>query len=487
MLFNSYSYLFFFPLVCFVYFLLPKVKLRIPFLLLASYFFYMCWNPVYIVLILLSTLIDYFVAKKVENSNGHKAKKKWLYLSLFVNLGILFYFKYYNFLAENIESLFEIFSLHVNIPDHSWILPVGISFYTFQTLSYTLDVYNGKLKAESNFWKFALYVSFFPQLVAGPIERSTNLLPQFDIKHSFDYKRVRLGMILILVGLFKKIVVADRFAMYVDQVYNNPNDHLGFTIVMATVFFVFQIYCDFSGYSDMAIGSAKVLGFNLMDNFKGPLLSKNVSELWRRWHISLSTWIRDYLYNPLLYKFRNSGTFFIHFVSFVTFVSVGIWHGANWTFIVFGLLQALAISLELITKKYRKKLKKVINIKFYNIISIIGTFSFWSFCCLIFRSKSIEEAMLLTKNALSYKHDAIHNYFNINIYTNGIDILELKISLIILALISFIHLFEYKYDFAKFISQRSILARWVFYLVMIISIPLLGQYGEYKQFIYFQF
>lgn len=487
MFFNSYSYLFFFPIVCMVYFLLPKVNLRVIFLVLASYFFYMCWNPVYILLILLSTVVDYFIAQKIQDSGEGSSKKRWLFVSLLVNLGVLFYFKYYNFLCENIEGFFGFLNFHFDIPDHNWLLPAGISFYTFQTLSYTLDVYNNKSRAESNFWKFALYVSFFPQLVAGPIERSTNLLPQFSLKHSFDYKRVKLGCILILIGTFKKIVVADRFALYVDQVYSNPGDHFGFPIIMASIFFVFQIYCDFSGYSDVAIGSAKVLGFNLMDNFKGPLLSKNVTEIWRRWHISLSTWVRDYLYNPLLYKYRSSGTFFIHIVTFITFILVGVWHGANWTYIVFGFLQGIALSYELVTKKLRKKIRKSTPALLYNSLSIFITFCFWTFCCHIFRSKNISQAWSLFKDALTYKKGQLDNYFNVNIYDNGLDIFELRISLVILVLISAFQFIEYKQDPSKFVAKQHVAIRWIFYLLLIVSIPLLGQYGEYKQFIYFQF
>ena len=230
------------------------------------------------------------------------------------------------------------------IPDHSWLLPVGISFYTFQTLSYTIDIYRGQQKAEKNFFLFALYVSFFPQLVAGPIERSTNLLPQFKIKHTFDYDRVRWGLSLILLGLFKKIVIADRFAIYADEIFDHPGEYTGLAAIMGTIFFTFQIYCDFSGYTDVAIGSARVLGFKLMDNFKGPYLSKSIKEFWRRCHISLSTWFRDYLYIPLGGNRAGQNKLYRNLI--IVFLVTGLWHGANWTFIVWGMFHGVFLIVE---------------------------------------------------------------------------------------------------------------------------------------------
>ena len=483
MIFNSYQYLLFFPIVVFIYFSIPRNNWRIILLLLASYFFYMCWNPVYIVLILASTILDYFVGKGMSTAISDKKRKFLLGLSLLGNLGVLFYFKYYNFLADNIQIILDLINPELQIVHHEFLLPVGISFYTFQTLSYTLDVYNKKLEAEHNFFRFALYVSFFPQLVAGPIERATKLLPQFLVKHNFDYQRTSDGLKLILWGLFKKIVVADRFAAYVDEVYNNPDAYSGMPIVMATVFFVFQIYCDFSGYSDIAIGSARVLGYDLMENFKGPLLSRNITELWRRWHISLSTWIRDYLYNPLMFKVRYWGNYGVVFIILLTFVAVGIWHGANWTYIVFGFLHGIVLAYESVTRKFRRNLKKGMSSSIYTVISVFLTFIFWSFTCLIFRANSLSDAGLLFGNIFNYQA----NFFSINIFNSRYELLELKISLIILVFMVLVHFIEYEKNIIELLQDKKIVYRWIVYIVLFLSIPLLGEYGEYKQFIYFQF
>ncbi len=333
MLFNSLQFLIFFPIVVSIFFLLPQ-KRRWILLLIASYYFYMCWKVEYIVLIIASTLIDYFVAKKMADLKEKVKRKKWLLISLLSNLGILFGFKYFNFVNANVQALFDNFNIFYGVPAFDVLLPVGISFYTFQTLSYTIDVYNGKTPVQNHLGIFAVYVSFFPQLVAGPIERSRHLLPQFYVEHKFSYDRIKYGLQQMLWGFFKKVVIADRLAIVVDGVYNNLDDYSGISLLIATIFFAFQIYCDFSGYSDIAIGSARVMGFELIDNFKRPYFSKSISEFWRRWHISLSTWFRDYLYIPLggnrVVKWRW------YYNLFITFLVSGFWHGANWTFLVWG-------------------------------------------------------------------------------------------------------------------------------------------------------
>jgi len=443
----------------------------------------MCWNPVYILLILASTLLDFFVAKRIDTSESEQQRKLLLGLSLLGNLGVLFYFKYYNFLASNVQILLDFINPELQFVQHEFLLPVGISFYTFQTLSYTLDVYKRKMNSERNFFKFALYVSFFPQLVAGPIERATNLLPQFSIKYDFDYQRVSDGLKLVLWGLFKKIVVADRFAIYVDEVYNNPDAYQGMPIVMATVFFVFQLYCDFSGYSDIAVGSAKILGYDLMENFRGPLLSRNITELWRRWHISLSTWIRDYMYKPLMFKFRYWGNNGMTTIVLFTFVVIGIWHGANWPCIIFGFLHGIALAYEVSTKKIRRNLKKRIPGNLYTSISILLTFIYWSFTCLVFRSNSLHDAGLLLKNIFNNNGD----FLNIFIYSSANQLFELNISLCILTFMILTHFIEFNKNIIEFLETKSIFYRWLIYICLFLSIPLLGEYGTYKQFIYFQF
>lgn len=331
MLFNSLEFIIFFPIVVALYFALNP-KYRWILLLIASYYFYMCWNYKYIILIAASTIIDYIAGICIYHTRKKYLKTLFLLTSLMTNLGLLFFFKYFNFFGDSFNYVFEKFNIFYRVPAYHFLLPVGISFYTFQTLSYTIDIYKEGHKPEYHFGKFALFVSFFPQLVAGPIERSTNLLPQFHKNFTFDYNRIKSGIVQMCWGFFKKVVIADRLAEYVNAVYNNASDYQGLPLIIATVFFAFQIYCDFSGYSDIAIGSAKILGYDLMQNFRRPYLAVNIQDFWRRWHISLSTWFRDYVYIPLggsrVKKLRW------HFNLFITFLISGLWHGAEWTFII---------------------------------------------------------------------------------------------------------------------------------------------------------
>ena len=474
MLFNSYIYFIFFPIVACLYFMLSSVKARIIWLLIASYFFYMCWNPVFILLIVVSTLVDYFIGKAIGNTAVLQTKKKLLWVSLIVNLGILFYFKYYNFLRENLQMLFSQLNETWIIPEHSWMLPVGISFYTFQTLSYTIDVYRGQQKVETNFFNFALYVSFFPQLVAGPIERSTNLLPQFLEKHAFDYKRVRSGLLLILLGLFKKIVIADRFAVYADQIFDNPGTHSGMAVILGIIFFSFQIYCDFSGYTDIAIGSAKVLGYRLMDNFKGPYFSKNIRTFWRHWHISLSTWFRDYIYLPLGGNRVGPNKLYRNLI--IVFLVTGLWHGANWTFVVWGLFHGFFLIVERLGwLNWLKKMPTFLQASYTFIIVSLG----WVF----FRSNSVGEAMLMLQNIPVIDG----SFFEINIYKDIVAQTEFKISLTLLPIIWLMHYIEYRTNLVETILNKPTFIRWSIYILLIYAIPLLGEYGGNKPFIYFQF
>jgi len=418
MLFNSYEYLLFFPLVTMVYFALPWVKARVIWLLIASYFFYMCWNPIFIILIIVSTVVDYFAGRAIANSKGISRKKLFLWLSLFCNLGILFYFKYYNFLKDNLQYLIDQLGANLVIPDHTWLLPVGISFYTFQTLSYTIDVYRGKQEVENSFFIFALYA---------------------------------------------------------DEIFNNPGEHFGIAAIMGAVFFSFQIYCDFSGYTDIAIGSARVLGYRLMDNFKGPYFSKSIKEFWRRWHISLSTWFRDYLYIPL--GGNRLGTYKLYRNLIIVFLITGLWHGANWTFVVWGIFHGFFLIIERIGwAKILEKTPSFLRFIYTFVVVTIG----WVF----FRADSMSSALDLLQNMIA----SDGNFFNINIYGEDIvQIAELQISLILLGVVAIIHLIEYKMDIVEAILRLPIFVRWPIYVVLIYSIPLLGQYGVYKPFIYFQF
>ncbi|MBL4653924.1 MAG: MBOAT family protein, partial [Flavobacteriales bacterium] len=343
----------------------------------------MCWKAEYIILIAVSTIIDYIVAINIYKSKFKFIRKILLGISLVLNLGILFAFKYFNFFSQSILDSFNYFNIFYDVDFFDLLLPVGISFYTFQTLSYTIDVYRGKSKPETHLGIFALYVSFWPQLVAGPIERSTHLIPQFHQNHTFDYKRVVDGLRLMLWGFFKKIVIADRLAVYVNQVYNHPGWYDGFTVIFATVFFAFQIYCDFSGYSDIAIGSARIMGYDLMDNFNRPYFSKSIREFWSRWHISLSTWFRDYLYIPLggnrVVKWRW------HYNLFITFLISGLWHGANWTFIVWGGLHGIYLIVELKTNSILEPVRNL-NKWYSKFTMVLFTFGLVLFSWIFFRA-----------------------------------------------------------------------------------------------------
>lgn len=346
MLFNSLAFLLFFPLVCVLYFCIPTSHLRARnmLLLIASYYFYMNWEPTYALLLLTCTVITYFAAIGIGHFEGRLKKKLCLISGIVLNLATLGLFKYYNFLASNIERLLHACDFAIDLPGFGLLLPVGISFYIFQALGYSIDVYRGTTKVENDFPTYALFVSFFPQLVAGPIERSNNLLPQFKKKHYLNYESVMAGLKLMAWGYFLKLVLADRCGLYVDAIFNNIDKHNGGSYLVASLLFPFQIYGDFAGYSLIAIGTARILGFQLMENFKRPYLSVTIGEFWHRWHISLSTWFKDYVYIPLggnrVSRFRN------HFNVLVTFIISGFWHGANWTFICWGTLHGILLCIE---------------------------------------------------------------------------------------------------------------------------------------------
>jgi alginate O-acetyltransferase complex protein AlgI len=361
----------------------------------------MSWQPAYALLIAFTTIVSYWIGLKSETKDRQK-RKYFLWLSLSINLGVLFFFKYFNFLNDSIRELihyttgttYEFSGLDV-------LLPVGISFYTFQTLSYNLDIYYGLRKPEKHLGIYALYVSFFPQLVAGPIERSTALLPQFKKETHFDWNRFGGGIKYLIWGIFKKVVIADRLSVYVNEIYNNSNEYHGGALGFATFLFAFQLYCDFSAYSDIAKGSAKILGYDLMENFDHPFMSKNITEFWRRWHISLSTWLRDYLYTPIVFKHKKWGKKSVMYAIFITFILCGLWHGAKFTFIIFGFLQAMALIYELATIELRKRWKEVINSRVYNAMSLVLTFIFILFSFLFFRADNTEQAIEIVRKLFS--------------------------------------------------------------------------------------
>jgi len=478
MLFNSIEFLIFFPAVIAGYFALPH-RFRWILLLLASYYFYMCWNYNYVVLIATATGINYLSGYFIAKSNSKLWKKVFLSLGVVTSLAILFFYKYFNFFGNSINEVFSAMNVMAAIPHYNVLLPVGISFYTFQTLSYTIDVYFGKQPVEKHFGIFALYVSFFPQLVAGPIERSLNLLPQFYEKHKFDYSQIRDGIVLMAWGFFKKIVIADRLSEYVNIVYNNPTDHSGMQFLMATFFFCFQIYCDFSGYSDIALGTAQIMGFRLMTNFRRPYFALNIKEFWQRWHISLSTWFRDYVYIPMggnrVVKWRWKLNLFI------TFLVSGIWHGANWTFAIWGALHGVYQIIEIYTVKFKEKyLKSADKISnFSRIGQILFTFSLVAFAWIFFRANTVKEAFLV-----------IGKIFSVNSYSGAINLFHFKIDFLlsIILVISLITI-EVFLENGKLVPKLRVLkrsAKWVLLIGMALIIMVLGKWDS-MNFLYFQF
>ncbi|OPJ57706.1 MBOAT family O-acyltransferase [Clostridium oryzae] len=488
MAFISLEFLVFFPVVAITYFILP-FSLRWIWLLISSYYFYMSWNPKYAGLIVLSTLITYLCGVLIGKSSNKKVKNVWLIISLISNLGILFIFKYYNFFRLNSRRILSIFNVSLNIPVFDFLLPVGISFYTFQSLSYVMDVYRGDTKAEKNLGKYALFVSFFPQLTAGPIGKSKELLYQFNEKHYFDYDRVKNGLILMAWGAFQKVFIADRLAIVVNTVYDSPGNYKGFQIITATIFFTFQIYCDFSSYSDIAVGAAEVMGFRLTRNFRQPYFSKSVKEFWRRWHISLSTWFKDYLYIPL--GGNRKGKLRTYLNTMIVFILSGLWHGAAMNFIIWGTLHGVYQVLSGLLKPAKLKLIKILNIRTevfsYKLFQMLTTFTLVSFAWLFFRATTFSSAQILIRNMF---------YFNPWIFSRsylglmGIDSKDFFMSILGIFIIISVNLMQVRRNLRVQLSRQNAVFRWAIYFSCILAILIFGIYGEgydEQQFIYSQF
>lgn len=501
MLFNSINYVIFLPLVLILYYVI-KPKYRNIFLLIASYFFYMCWIPKYAVLILFSTILTYFTSKLIAKAKTKRGKKIYVAIAIIINIGILFIFKYFNFFNNTLSYLLSTIGITLSSFNFSLLLPVGISFYTFQTLSYVIDVYRGDIKEENSFTDYALFVSFFPQLVAGPIERANNLLPQFKEIHIFNYKKAIDGFRIILIGMVKKVVIADTLAIIVNAVYNSPKEYSGLTLIFATILFSIQIYCDFSGYSDIAVGSAKLLGFNLMENFKTPYLATSIADFWSRWHISLSTWLKDYIYIPLGGNRKGFIRKCINLI--ITFLVSGIWHGAKSTYIVWGLLHGIFRVIQEIIRKYIKN--KNYNNKYINYIingiKIVITYCLVCFAWIFFRASSLTSAILIIKNlfvnisvnSFIYDINSIISTVSLGTVTFSNFIIYL-ITIIVVMFIIFSIYRRYKlndnYLSNIFIKMPVYLRRTVYYLLAMIVIILFliqnGTVGQTSQFIYFQF
>ncbi|AXT20752.1 MBOAT family protein [Flavobacteriaceae bacterium AU392] len=479
MLFNSLDFAVFLPIIFVLYWFVFKSNLRFQniLLIIASYVFYGWWDWRFLSLIIFSSLLDYVIGLSLSKENNPNKRKQLLWISICVNLGFLGFFKYYNFFIDNFVEAFSFFGSKISPNTLNIILPVGISFYTFQTLSYTIDVYKRKLEPTRDIASFLAFVSFFPQLVAGPIERATNLLPQFYDKREFHYSKAIDGLRQILWGLFKKIVIADNCAKYANIIFNNSEDYSGSTLFFGALFFAFQIYGDFSGYSDIAIGTSRLFGFDLKQNFAFPYFSRNIAEFWRRWHISLSTWFRDYLYIPLggsqgsiWMKIRNT---------FIIFLVSGFWHGANWTFIAWGFLNALYFLPLLLAKKNRKYLdnvaQKTLLPSFREVISIGITFSLTVFAWIFFRAESITHAFSFIKEIFT------SSFFRIP----EIRPLDVMVLIMVFMIIEWFGR-DQKYAISNMFLARHKFFRWTFYMILIACIFIYSSNVE-QEFIYFQF
>jgi D-alanyl-lipoteichoic acid acyltransferase DltB (MBOAT superfamily) len=493
MLFNSVAFLIFFPLVTALFFALPH-RFRWFLLLAASCWFYMYFKPIYILILGFTIVVDYYAGLLIEGSSGRR-RKLWLVTSLAANIGVLATFKYWNFLAGNMNGLGEFLRWNYSVPLLEILLPIGLSFHTFQAMSYTIEVYRGAQKAERHFGIYSLYVMFYPQLVAGPIERPQNLLPQFHEEKFFDADRVFSGLGRMLWGMFKKVVIADRVALLVNQVYNNPEAYAaepGLAYAWATFFFAIQIYCDFSGYSDIAIGSARVMGFKLMENFDRPYLSQSIGEFWRRWHISLSTWFKDYVYVPLGGSRAGRAKWCRNLL--VVFLLSGLWHGASWNFVIWGALHGFYLVFGVLTRDLRERFVSAAGLDkiplLLPVFRTAFTFGLVTFAWIFFRATSTAEAFLIVERTFSgvwyvatnLGEAARENRLGLPPWWST----DLLYALLLSGSLLLVHRLQGSRSITEVLSSKPAWARWGCYYAMLLMIAALGVYGE-QSFIYFQF
>lgn len=496
MLFNSLQFLIFFPTVVLALFLIPH-RFQWAWLLLVSYFFYMSSNPKYAILLLISTIITYTSGLLIEYANRNPDEKKkifqkslWVVISVVLNLLILFFFKYFGFGVRVFNSLLNILHMQTVEAKFSILLPAGISFYTFQALSYTIDVFRGQVKAERNFGKYALFVSFFPNILSGPIERAKNMLPQLYEHHTFDYDRVKNGLLLMVWGFFQKLVIADRLAVVVNTVYSNYPKYAGAQLLMTTVFYSLEIYCDFSGYSDIAIGAAQVMGIRVMNNFRQPYFAQSVVDFWRRWHISLSTWFRDYVYFPLggsrcskLKRYRNV---------MITFLVSGLWHGASWNYVVWGGLHGLFQVISLILKPVRDKVNHFFNIKensfSHRLFRALFTFCLINFAWVFFRAPSLRDAVRYLYQIVTKFN--ISSMFNASFFKLGLDKMDFVLLMVMLLVLLTVSSLRNFMNLREAVARQNLMFRWFIYIAAVLSVLIFGMYGSgytAVPFLYFQY
>lgn len=478
MLFNSVNFAIFLPIVFLLYWFAFKgnYKWQNVLLLVASYFFYACWDWRFLFLLVFSTVLDYYTGIKMAEAATKKSKSFWFWLSVGINLGFLGVFKYYNFFADSLVDSLSLLGIKAHLWTLKVILPVGISFYTFHGLSYVIDIYKDKIKPERNFIDYSVFVSFFPLLVAGPIERATHLLPQIQKKRDFNYKTAIDGLRQILWGLFKKVVIADNCAKYGNIIFSDNEDYTGSSLIIGALLFTIQIYGDFSGYSDIALGTARLFGVELLRNFAFPYFSRDIAEFWRRWHISLSTWFRDYLYIPL--GGSKGGTWMKVRNTFIIFIVSGFWHGANWTFIAWGLINALFIMPSILFNSNRNNLDTVAQGKIIpslkETFQVVITFLMASFCWIFFRAENLTHAF-----------DYINGIFSMSAFA----IPNIKLDYVLWFILPFMLIEwlgrERQYAISHMGLNWPAPLRWIFYYLIVVIIFYFA--GSEQQFIYFQF
>ena len=496
MLFNSLDFLLFFPVVTLLYFVIP-VRFRHLWLLAASYYFYMCWSPRYALLMLFSTAVTWLGGRLIvragrlsDEKKRRRNRKSALIFSLVANLAVLCVFKYLHFIFDNIVYAISLFGGTFTPPKIDLLLPVGISFYTFQALGYTIDVYRGDIDAEPNFLRYALFVSFFPQLVAGPIERSGSLLRQLRTEQRFDGARVRAGLVRMGWGLFMKMVIADRLAYFVDTVYNAPEGQSGSAVLLASLFFMFQVYCDFGGYSNIAIGAAQVMGVKLMTNFHGPFLATSVRDFWRRWHISLSSWFRDYVYFPLGGSRKGKWRSMLN--TMIVFLLSGLWHGAAWHYVFWGGMHGLFLNIGRLTLPARKKLRAVLHIRedgtLHRAMSLCVTFVLLAATYVLFRANTMHDIGVLFRAMFcDFRLSALAGE---GLFALGLDRADFTVALAALGVLIVCDVLAEKRDQVEALERQALPLRWTAYLLLAFTIIIFGIYGpkyESAAFIYFAF